>query len=204
MSIGASAQSWTSGATVQNGDYYLYNIGAKRFISRGADWDTHATVDGAGLVVSVGGTSGAYTIHFPGTNNDQFLSNEGWIDANLDRWDGTTYNFESANCTGYSGVYKLKANKGGNYLQWAGGGKDKGGNNANVGGFPSTELNGYWLLIPKSDREQTSGASANNPLDVTFLINNPDFERNSFALGWNKGGFWAQTSQQSFTNATFA
>ena len=47
--IGAKAQSWTASAPVA-GEFYIYNVGANRFLTSGTNWGSHATLDPHGAM----------------------------------------------------------------------------------------------------------------------------------------------------------
>ena len=174
LSIGVPAMAIVNGWTAGTGDYYIYNVGARRFMNQGTSWGTHAVVDGAGQVINITGSSNAYKLHFEKVTGNKYLDNGGWSDR-TDGEDGTTtWTFESVSLGGYTNVYKLKANTGGNYLHWNGGSGTYG--NEAVTGANGNDAGYYWLLIRKSDREDTSVATGQNPVDVTWKLTNPDME----------------------------
>ena len=57
----ASAQTWT-GSEVGEGTYYLYNVGADKFLAYGADWGTRAVIDDVGIPVQLLNNNGTYRI----------------------------------------------------------------------------------------------------------------------------------------------
>ena len=178
-SVGSWAQaSPTAGVAVAAGDYYIYNLGADMYLSKGSSYGTHATVDGAGTKITLAGSTDAYSIHFDGIDADKFLSNSAWTDFTTTQDGYTTWMFESVSVPNYANVYKIKANTGGNYLQWNGG-NGQYGDEAVVNAFPGAASNGYWILIPQADRKDISRASKYNPVDVTYLITNPDMSATS-------------------------
>jgi hypothetical protein len=179
----------TAGAVVAAGDFYLYNIGAGTYMAHGSSYGTHVTVDGQGDVINLAG-EGNYTIHLEGVAADAFLGKDGWVDCVTTRDDYSTFTFEPATKEGYTNVYKIKADKGGAYLNWMGGG----GRWTNEARFEAVDNEdwGLWLVIPKATRQDVSGASESNPIDVTYLITNPDFEanpndNNTEVKGWTTG-----------------
>ncbi|MCR4994156.1 MAG: hypothetical protein K6A32_02060 [Bacteroidales bacterium] len=191
--LGASAvnaQSWTEGVTVSDGDYYIYNIASKLFLNRGSSYTTHATVDGAGSIITLTDTGNGYHVHFAGTAEGAGMSTSGaWIDAPTTREDYSTWEFVPATYEGYTNVYKLKAKANDLFLYWAGG-NGQYGNEALTGTENNT--NDYWILIPKDVRESTEGASESNPMDVTYLVKNPDMEGDNNAhdkgtANWSDG-----------------
>ena len=214
--IGVQAQSWTVGAEVAAGDFYLYNIGGDRYLSNGSSWVTHSVLDGQGLVLTVAslgdgkyslksnvsGGAGPY-VWGDWTNNDN--GSNGWY-------------FAPVECAGYTNAYTLQqTNSTGTYLYWGGGGSGAWGNEVYGSGSTADGKNSYWLLIPKSTRQNFDGVTSEKPLDVTYLINDPDFEKRvsndnnatpksgsgQTSTGWTCGGFWRQYSSQSFANGIF-
>lgn len=213
-----SAQSrWTEGNSVGAGEFYLYNLGANRYLNRGSSWGTHAIVDGAGLIVRSESFNGGYSLYTDVNSKYLGLVGNGvWMDR-----DQTKFDLNVVNYGGYTNAFTLSYTVNGTtyYLGWAGGGGDA-MVNANpllgqlqnevitITTYPNTE-NFLWMLIKPEYRD----------FDHTSSIINPDFERGNQAdyttnnghdwdrnnlYGWTRGGFWKQISSQSFTNATFA
>ena len=161
------------GVEATTGEFYLYNIGSETYLGNGSSYRTHTIVDGAGKVITIAGSADAYTLHIDGIAETKFLGKDGWVDCETTRDDYSTFTFETATKTGYTNVYKIKANKGGKYMNWAGG-SGRYGNEAVFG--DSDDDKGLWILIPKATRENYSVATADAPVDVTYLVKNPDME----------------------------
>lgn len=218
----AFAQTATKvGATVAAGDFYLWNIGAGNFLSQGSSWGTHATVDGGGQCISITGSTNAWHLHFAKVSNaSASLSNDGWVDATSDRDTYTSWAFEPVSVQGYTNAYRLKANKGGNYLYWNGGAEDY-GNEVVGGALDGKTTQAYWLLVPKAEREGYLTATSTNPVDMTYRLANPDFEGNCTEVevgttpdgtgkltqwlpdGWLDDGFFKQANGAATTVARF-
>lgn len=199
-----SAQSWTEGAEVAAGDFYLYNIGAQRFLNTGSSWDTHCVADGQGAVITVSTQGDGYKL---GTSVGGGKGPYVW-DSWMNNDDGSNYWVLTPVSYGiYTNVYTFQMSSNtGKYMYWDGGGSGDYGNEVNCADeIGSKAENFYWLLIPKTTRQNLSAATTYNPSDVTYLIKNPDFESWSTELNnWTKGGFWKQNSSQTFANAVFA
>ena len=185
LTISAPATAVVNGAVAGTGDFYLYNIGARRYLTQGTTYLTHAIVDGAGQVINISGSSNAFKIHLSQVTGDKYLGNGGWVDCETSRDDYTTWTFEAVSIGGYTNVYKLKANKGGNYLHWAGG-SGRWGNEALVAA-DANDAGYYWLLISKADRENLDIATCENPVDVTWMLKNPDIDATNTDEGANPG-----------------
>ena len=191
-----------SGAEVAVGDFYIYNIGSGTYLNDGSSYSTHATVDGAGIVINIAGAANEYTLHMANIAEGSYIGNGGWVDCATTRDDYSTFTFEAASKEGYTNVYKIKANKGGSYMYWAGGNSVNDAHYGNEALFGTGDGDAYlWLLIPKATREDISTASETNPIDVTYLVANPDHER--FAdVKW-KGDYSTQCNKQDQTVANF-
>lgn len=191
VTMGVQAQtSPTAGVEVAPGDYYIYNIGSGMYMSKGSSYGTHATVDGAGCVITISGTTDAYALHFAGIDEAKYLGDAGWTDNATSAY---TWSFESATVDGYSNVYKIKDNDKGTYLYWANLSAVDWANEVMVGELPATLSNGYFILIPKDTREDISQASTAYPVDVTYLVKDPDIEASVDGLKWS-GDFKRQNS----------
>ena len=173
--MGASATTWgqasynpeyTSGVTVTAGEnYFLYNIGAKMFLTDGMDWGTHATADHAGRLITFAG-EGKYSIYTASAsvNNDQevkagFMTTNGYCDTGTN---DAQWQFETVSIDGYSNAYTIK-NSDTQYLYF-----NSADARVNVGNSTNDNYS-YWLIIPKSAREEKG--------DYTFYLMNTDFNR---------------------------
>ena len=204
----------------QNDQFYLYNLGANRFLNQGTFYDTHAILDGAGLKVKAERTSdNNHGYLYTGVNNGYlFLDYRPGVFVDGQEAQGNKMEFEFVrimwNTDIYDNLYLIRCIKGDKtyYLGWAGGGGDSDPNaNPRLGqlenevilseDFPSTEAF-LWMFIKPEHRA----------FDHTTKLVNPDFERgfggeswqqNNFG-GWTSGNFQKMTTFQTFTNATFA
>lgn len=173
------AQSWTAQAPA-NGDFYLYNVGTGKFLSCGEDWGTHAVVGNGALKFTLANNgSGAYTLYtinnfsFGNPNAAQLQSN-GYVDQNVN---ATTWTFTEVN--GLENTYTLRSAMG-DYLYAPSDGKIKISLNSTV----PTDNYGYWKLV-NYDNLFPESASTENPVDVTCLIGDANFESSKASnLGW--------------------
>lgn len=174
LTIGVPAEIAVEGAAWSTGDYYIYNVGGKRYLTQGSAWTTHATVDGAGQVITLIGNQNAAQLKFAKVTGDKYLGIDGYVDKSTDDENYSTWQFEAVNKVGYTNVFRLKANKNSAYLYWEGGGGYTWANEAIVG--TADGVNSYWILIPKATRENYADASATNPVDMTWMVADPDIE----------------------------
>ena len=207
----ANAQSWTSGSEVAAGEFYLYNVAADRYLNFGSSWATHSIVDGQGLVLTISEQGEGYKIYSGVSGGVGPYVWGSWMNDN----NGSGYwTFTPVSVDGYTNAYTLQRSSDSEYLVWSGGGSGAWGNEVNSQADVTDKC--YWLLIAKDDRTALSSATASNPLDVTYLVNDPDFEKRvsegtnatpaagsgQTSTSWT-GGFWRQYSAQSFANAIF-
>lgn len=72
-----SAQTWTP-SDVAVGTYYIYNVGAKKFMCSGNNWGSHASVTEGGIPLTLAGSGNVYTISTADIYKDKYL-NEVWM-----------------------------------------------------------------------------------------------------------------------------
>ena len=172
LSFTAKAQ-WT-GNTVGSGTFYLYNVGADKFLNIGNkandDWGTNAnlstnsTFDFTLAYVS----DGVYTIDSKVSNggNDHFVNSFTWCDGAATNW-----TFRAVD--GETNVYQIIYD--GQYLM-----ATEGLDDVEMRGDPGERTTStYWKLVTKAERiEALASATEASPLDATFLITAPNFGRN--------------------------
>ena len=183
LALGLSAQSYGSETVSEAGagQFLLYNVGAKQYLCPGNAWGTHASVGNVGMMVElVPQNDGTYRVstepYYKVSNN--WLGDDGYVD---NRGKGT-YSFQKIEGVEVP-TYKLVC--GSNTLYWSGTGTDL-TLDANAPAEGS-EANAQWRLV----KIGTEDASENNPLDMSYLITNPDFDargdQNGLGAvkGWN-------------------
>lgn len=158
-----SAQGWTA-SEVGAGDYYLYNVGAGKFLTSGNWWGTHAAVDDDGMRVTLAGSGTDYTISTAVAFAGRYLGS----DAYMDNGTAATWTFTKV---GDTNNYTMK--NGDNYFVWTGG--DVADNTTTA---PTTG-NGYWQLVTKEQLiANLNNATPANPIDASFYMTNPKVRRN--------------------------
>ncbi|MBQ5982227.1 MAG: hypothetical protein IJL54_08685 [Prevotella sp.] len=189
--LSSYAQSWT-GDNPANGDFFLYNVGAKKFVSAGdpaAGWGTNAYLTEQ-ATLDFGFTDlgdGTYSLDSRHSNGgtSQYMSESLWVDgaqANS-KWTvtatGDANNSFTLSC---NGVYMV-ANAAGTDVETV----------ASADGD-----NAKWLLLSKATL--TAGlaeATPANPMDATFFIQCSTFNRND-----TETSYW--TCERSGGNFTIA
>lgn len=181
LALGLSAQSYGSETVSEAGagQYLLYNVGAQKYLCPGNAWGTHASLGEVGMMVELlPQDDGTYRVstepYYKVSNN--WLGDNGYVDNH----GNGTYSFQKIEGVEVP-TYKLVC--GSNTLYWSGTGTDL-TLDANAPAEGS-EANAQWRLV----KIGTEDASENNPLDMSYLITNPDFDArgNQNGLGDVKG-----------------
>lgn len=138
------------------GDYFLYNIGAKQFLTSGLNYGTRATVDNSGRVLTLSVNGIGYNIRtdFVSLNNREegdrkagYLTTNGYVDTGTS---DAAWQFTPVELAGYTNVYTIK-NSDSQYLFFDAANEDP-GCPVNVGASTGDNYS-YWLLISKAARE---------------------------------------------------
>lgn len=181
LALGLSAQSYGSETVSEAGagQYLLYNVGAQKYLCPGNAWGTHASLGEVGMMVELlPQDDGTYRVstepYYKVSNN--WLGDNGYVDNH----GNGTYSFQKVEGAEVP-TYKLVC--GSNTLYWSGTGTDL-TLDANAPAEGS-DANAQWRLV----KIGTEDASENNPLDMSYLITNPDFDArgNQNGLGAVKG-----------------
>lgn len=156
------AQTWT-GNTPQAGDFYLYNVGAGKFLTSGCWWGTHAAMDDDGMLLTFAGSGNDYTL----STNVAFEGKYVGDNAYMDNGTAATWTFTQVS----AGKYTMK--NGSNYLVFKGGAVAD--NDATA---PSSD-NGYWQIVSRADLiNNMKSATPSSPVDASFFMTNPKIRRN--------------------------
>lgn len=188
--LGMQAQTWT-GNPVAEGSFYLYNVGAQKYLNNGdplQSWGTNAYLQaGFGMDVAIAQVSeGVYTIDTNVSNggDSHYLANNLWCDGGATNWtfravDGETNTYQII----YNGQY-LMANEALNDVEM-------------VGDPGSRTTSTYWKLVTEDDFKSAMVAkeySSTSPMDVSVFIKGRSFARNDGRnISWtttHNGGNW--------------
>lgn len=158
----AEAQTWT-GNTPQAGDFYLYNVGAGKFLTSGCWWGTHAAMDYDGMLLTFAGSGNDYTL----STNVAFANCYVGDNAYMDNGSAATWTFTQVS----AGKYTMK--NGSNYLVF------KGGDVADTDNTAPTTDAGYWQIVSRADLiNNMKSATPSSPVDASFFMENPKIRRN--------------------------
>ena len=170
-----------TGATLESGqEYYLYNVGAGKFLEGGNSWGTQASFGevGASIVITSTGEN-VYSLSSPYNNGGEnhYLGTDGYLDNTpaSSTWtltavgDGTnayTLSVPNGACCGYDGSSTVMSLS-----------------------VDAASDNAKWLLVSKEERANLmKQATAESGVDASFFIVNPNFSRNYNPWGWAEDG----------------
>ena len=157
-----------------NGEYYIQNATTGKYMAAGHDWGTRGIVNGTGLNLTLAANKSNNKVSFDSQvsngGNYHFLNNDLYMDGAADEWyvekmDDDTYSISNNNGPQYIGV--------------------DGDDNLVLVGSPVA-----WKFVKAADvlaaRMATmENATPDNGVDVTFLLKNPNFNRNDQRVsGW--------------------
>ncbi|MCR5779461.1 MAG: hypothetical protein K6G70_02830 [Bacteroidaceae bacterium] len=163
-----------TGSAPAAGKVYLFNVGTGMFLGAGSDWNTHAAVDQVGIEVELV------------ASGNGFIMKSAWGSFNnspyVDTGANTVYTFQAVD--GKDGVYNIL--EGSDLLGWNPNGKTDGkkywNSISNVAGADANDANYQWKVITSAERKALlAQATPQNPVDVSYLINNPSHNRKADA-----------------------
>ena len=153
---------------IPDGPYYFQNVATGKFLAAGHDWGTRAIVDGRGLDFTLAGQpNGKYTLDSRVTNggNSHFLGDNLYTDAGAFQWtiEKAGDKLFTISKAGKTDGQFITADADGN-IAW-------------------TTDSALWKLYTPAEllaeRLKTlEAATAENPVDATFLVQAPNFNRN--------------------------
>ena len=151
------------------GQYYLYNVGTGRFLTSGHNWGTHAALDDDGMIVTLAGGGGNYTVASSAYTN-------GYLGADAFMDNGTAATWTFTKVSGDSNTYTMK--NGNNYLV---------STSADMAELtttaPGNNPAGHWQLVNRAMLvERLNDATPTNPIDASFYMTNARSR-----WGWNTG-----------------
>ena len=173
-----------------SGDFYLYNVGQKRFLCGGDDWGAHAAIGFPGIVVTLEDAgSGTYKIntHLPNGddngNKKEYLNFGGYCDT----WTSDAWQFVEKG----GGKYTIVRSNNANALL---GYSNNTYNRIDTDKSGSDNLDNQWILVKKADRDalyEAAAAVTDQPasaVDVSYMIKSPNFSQREDVSAWKMTG----------------
>ena len=181
----AWAQTWTA-SSLSAGSFYLQSVGNGMLLSYGHDYGNQATTDWAGLSCTLTKNGENYSIYTGrGTGYLNKGHNGPYVNMGTADWTITAV-------SGLENTYTIHlASDATYYLHTS-------DNSTIIQGdaLPETANNHYyWKLIAKTERESLASASQANPKDVTYLINNQNFN-----IHTNEQAYWKTGSDANWVD----
>ena len=183
----ANAQSWTGNAPAE-GTFFLYNVGAEKFINNGDPtqrWGTNAYLQADfGLDIKFELNNGAYNLDTKVSNggNSHYLATSTWCDGAATPWTFTAVDGQDNTYTISNGGKFLVANDALNDI---------------VYDASTNDSKSWWKLVSLDDFKaamQAKTYSATDPMDVSVFIQGRSFARNDGRnSSWtttHNGGNW--------------
>lgn len=167
---------WT-GNVPAAGDFYIYNVGQQRFLCGGDDWGAHAALGVPGIIVTLidhenGGFK--FDTHLNNGGDSEYLNYGGYMD--------TPYQDPWAFIEVGNGVYNIARQDNTELLL---GYSDNTYNRVDTDKADGTNPNNQWILVTKANRDALlATASAENPVDATYLIGMPGFNQRE-VIAWD-------------------
>ena len=195
-----------AGAIPAEGDFYIYNVGLKRFLCGGGDWGAHAFVGFPGVEVSlvIGSETPENSDPFEGFKIDTHLQNgEGEHYLNYGGYMDTPHQnlWEFVPVEGKDGVYAI-ARANGEKNEDTGermllGYRPGTYGNVDTDMYGINDPNNQWKLVTKAERnELLTKATKENPQDASFLIVSPNFNQREDVSAWisqyGTGNVWGR------------
>lgn len=195
-----------TGSTPEEGkSYYLYNVGRKQFLTGGSDWGAHAALGMPGTEITldelVGQSKGlnegydSFVIR-TGLNNPNeekpihdYLSYRGYMDSDYENSQG---GWAFVPVEGKENVFLMvQGDYSDAYAMWNPYGSTDAGNNDETNvctesrDVDPSDPNAQWMLISREERDALiEKASLENPVDLSYYIQNPGFNQRADFFNW--------------------
>ena len=163
---------FTGSAPEDGGQYYIYNIGAQRYLTGGVDYGTHAAVNFAAQIATFTQNGDGWRIHTNIRTGSDALNHNGYVDCG---GDGETWYLIQVS-EGIYNISKENSNTGATLLGYSG---ERRGNWWQV----DTDNQGaelainQWKFVSKAERDALlATATPENPIDATYYIHAAGFD----------------------------
>ena len=182
---GTTAEDVFAGQAPKAGEFYIYNLGQKKFLAGGSDWGAHAALALPGVEITLETEEGLPETDFHietglyNGENNHYLNYRGYMDAPI----AGAWRFLPVE--GKENVYNIvQADYPDVHVAWNPWGSVDAGNNdetnvcTEMRDLQADDLNAQWKLVTREEREALlDKASLENPADATFFIQSPNFSQ---------------------------
>lgn len=203
---------YTGAASLNEGDvFYLYNIGQKQFMDGGGEWSVHPIFDTPGAEFTAEGVSDdglKCKISTKFVGGDHYLCTWGSMDGPAVEWEFTPVD-------GQENVFNLSFNDNGQkkYMIFVPFSRPQNSDceralfyNFDGSSFDKADSNGWWKIVTREERDaMLQNASLTNPIDASFHIVDPGFNRLLSAANpdaWSKKGANFPTQWNNYISET--
>ena len=159
-------------APADGGQYYIYNVGAKRYLTGGVDYGTHAAVNFAAQLATFSANGNGFRIHTNIRNGSDALNFNGFVDCG---GDGDTWILKEVS----AGVYNIARSEEGkeDFLLGYNGPARNNWWQVDTDLKDAADPNNQWMFISKEERDALlQKATTYNPVDATYYIHAAGFD----------------------------
>ncbi len=170
--VGTQENIFKGSAPVDGGQYYIYNVGAKRYLTGGVDYGTHAAVNFAAQLATFRANGNGFRIHTNIRKGSDALNFNGFVDCG---GDGDTWILKEVS----AGVYNIARSEEGkeDFLLGYNGAARNNWWQVDTDLKDAADPNNQWMLISKEERDALlKKATADNPVDATYYIHAAGFD----------------------------
>ena len=176
-------------------DYYLYNVGQRQFLGGGNDWGTTLSLVYASNAMTLEADGNKFKINSHRViygRNVGYVSSNGYIDSEQPA--SFTFSETSSGSKTYTISYES-----GKYLGY----KASTYNRVVVDNTDASSTDNHWKLISKAEFDELQNkATVSAPVDATYLISNPGYERGMARGDWTYVGCSTEGLNDNYQNDT--
>ena len=170
--VGTQENIFKGSAPVDGGQYYIYNVGAKRYLTGGVDYGTHAAVNFAAQLATFRANGNGFRIHTNIRKGSDALNFNGFVDCG---GDGDTWILKEVS----AGVYNIARSEEGkeDFLLGYNGAARNNWWQVDTDLKDAADPNNQWMFISKEERDALlKKATSDNPVDATYYIHAAGFD----------------------------
>lgn len=161
---------FTGAAPEDGGQYYLYNVGAKRYLTGGDEYCTHAAVNFAAQAATFRANGENFRIHTNIRNGSDALNHNGFVDC---PGDGDSWFLTEVQ----PGIYTIARDNNHDLLLGYDGLAENRWQRVDTDRRGAENENNQWILVTKEERDALlATATEENPVDATYYIHAAGFD----------------------------